>query len=149
MANAAAVRFVRGLKSGWGACAWWLKIVIVIVVYLFLRGIFNSLFPESEPVKIPQAAVANAPQVVQDDTEQIAVHSCQDVIIASATNKSSVDFKSFSYPPKFRKLPNGRLEVLMKFSAKNGFGAESTSLARCLFDSDARTLLDLEAADSR
>ncbi|MHA4870811.1 hypothetical protein ACXZ1M_24270 [Duganella sp. PWIR1] len=149
MANAEIVRVMRGLKSGWSASAWWLKIAIVIVVYLVIRAVFNSFTDSPEPAKLTQAAPASAPAVVKDDTEEVARHSCWDAIIARATNKSSVDFHSFSYPPRFRKLPNGRVEVLVKFSAKNGFGAESTSIARCLFESDGKTLIDLEATDSR
>jgi hypothetical protein len=43
----------------------------------------------------------------------------------------------------------GRVEVFVKFSAKDGFGAVNMSIARCIFESDGKTLLDLRATKSR
>jgi len=149
MVNPEIVRFMRGLRSAWSASAWWLKIAIVIVVYLVLRAIFNSIFPSAEPAPKIEEITQQPAVSTKPDYEDTARHSCWDAIIAAATNKSSVDFHSFSYPPKIRKLDNGKIEVFVKFSAKNGFGAESVSLARCLFEDDAKTLVDLQAIDSR
>lgn len=60
-----------------------------------------------------------------------------------------MDFHSFSYHPRIRKLPYYRVEVLVNFSAKNGLGAGSISIARCLFEADAKTVIDVDATDSR
>jgi hypothetical protein len=72
-----------------------------------------------------------------------------DAIEAAATNRSSLDFHSFSSPPVARKMADGRLEVFLKFSAKNSFGAESTSIARCILSGDGKALVELTAQDSR
>lgn len=90
---------------------------------------------------------SGAPSV--DPIETVARHACMDAIENAATNKSSVEFHSFTSPPVVRKIANGQLDVFIKFSAKNAFGSESTSIARCVLSGDGKSLVEFNVQDSR
>lgn len=81
--------------------------------------------------------------------EDDAMDACEGVILQQATNRSSVKFKSPLPRPRVTKMPNGQFVVYTKFRAKNGYGSESVSLARCAIASDATTVLDLATMDSQ
>lgn len=82
-------------------------------------------------------------------TENDAMDACESAVLQRATNRSSVKFKSPSPRPRITQTPNGQFVVYTKFLAKNAYGAESMSMARCAIASDAATVLDLATTDSR
>lgn len=127
----------------WNVSSWWLRVwgvaLIIIVAASLLQTTTNAFTMQS-----PQSASAGSGDSVNSD----ARHACWDAIESRATNKSSVDFHSFTAPPVVRKITEGRLDVFVKFSAKNAFGAESTSIARCILSGDGKTLIEFSAQDS-
>jgi len=124
-------------------------IIIVAVLLLKLTGAIYRAF-EPQPVAAPfLAQPVNKTQEPFSEIKTIAIHTCWDAILAGATNKSSVDFKSFTAPPAVKRLPDQSVEVFVKFSAKNGFGAGSNSIARCITSGDGGKLLEITAQDSR
>ena len=78
-----------------------------------------------------------------------AMDLCERAISRAATNRSSVRFKSPDPLPRVRQMIDGQYEVYTRFAAKNGFGSESISMARCVISSDSQTVVELTATDSR
>jgi hypothetical protein len=81
-------------------------------------------------------------------SKDAAQNLCMDTIENAATNRSSINYHSFTSPPVVRKITEGRLDVFVKFSAKNSFGSESTLIARCILAGDGKTLLEFNVHDS-
>lgn len=140
---------MKKILLAWRVSATWMRITFLIVLFLIGRAIVGGSSP-TPPAAV--AAIAPAPPAAIDPIEEIkdvAIHACRDAIIGSATNKSSVSFHSFSFPPQVRKLSDSAVMAVVKFSAKNGYGAESASIGRCVLSSDGSTVISLTSEDSR
>jgi hypothetical protein len=88
-------------------------------------------------------------RAASDKVENDAMDACESAVLQRATNRSSVKFKHPSPHPRITKMPDGQYVVYTRFLAKNAYGAESMSMARCAIASDAATVLDLATTDSR
>lgn len=153
---------MKAIALAWRVSKPWMRVTAIIIIALVLLNLVGAIYralqpqavlppavqrPAVQPPTVPRPAVPPTSQV--PDAEKTAIHTCWDAIEESATNRSSVEFHSFTSPPVVRKMTNGQLDVFVKFSAKNGFGSESTSIARCVVSADGATLVEITAQDSR
>jgi hypothetical protein len=122
-----------------------MRITAIFLMLLLINGLvalFNPTPPK--PVTLPVSA---APY--KKDPESIGLDTCQEGVYSIAQNPSSVSFFFFTSTPVFKKLYDGRMEVILKFSAKNAFNAESNYFAYCIVSSDGKTLLKINGLQTR
>ena len=160
---------MKAIALAWRVSKPWMRVTAIIIIALVLLNLVGAIYRALQPQAVlppavqrpavqpgyramqPQAVLPPAVQPTSQvqDAEKTATHTCWDAIEESATNRSSVEFHSFTSPPVVRRITNSQLEVFVKFSAKNGFGSESTSIARCVVSADGATLVEITAQDSR
>lgn len=112
--------------------------VVAILLPILVIGI--STLPATKPTA--QAVYVPDPLEIAKDNAKVA---CREAIYRLATNKSSVRFM----PDVFATKIDERIEVLHKFTSKNGYGSESASVSRCLTTLDGNTVAEIATADSR
>ena len=80
-----------------------------------------SLVGEEEGMPVEKVPVTErAP-----DTKQRAINNCWGAIERTATNPSSINFHSFTAPPNVEVMTDGRIQVFVKFTAKNAYGVDA------------------------
>lgn len=139
-------KYMNKLLFAWKVSTVWMRVTFFVLLYLIGMGIYDATRPSS-PAQVSVAAPV--PVNPLRELEQVARRACERGVVASATNKSSVDFHYFTFPPQIRKVDDDAVIVVVKFSAKNAFGAESNSLAKCILTSDGRNLKRIAFEDVR
>jgi len=136
---------MRAIALAWRISKPWMRvsaIIFLLIVGNGLLGIFMPATPE------PARAASTVPEH-KPDPKPSAINNCRGAIEGIAMNPSSVSYHSFTAPPNVREMPDGRLEVFLKFSAKNAYGSEAASIARCVMSGDGKTLSEITAQPSR
>ena len=95
-------------------------------------------------------ALASCAKSGASDTpvEAAARRTCMATIEGRATKPESIIYHENSQPVGHT-LPNGQLDVTIKFSAKNEIGMASTMSAKCVLSADGKTLAEIQVKDAR
>lgn len=125
-----------------------LRIAFACLVLVVLLVAASLLRPAAERPRAPAAERRQPTAPSAADVESDARETCRQAIRTSASIPSSVEFHSFTAPPKVDRMPDGRYSVFMKFSARNAFNAQDTMIARCVVESDGLTLQEITAQQS-
>lgn len=80
--------------------------------------------------------------------DAVARRTCMDTIEARATNPKSIAYAKDEQAVG-RSKPDGKLDVTVKFSAKNELGIASSLVASCVVSADGKTLADIQVKDGR
>lgn len=80
--------------------------------------------------------------------DAVARRTCMDTIEARATNPKSIAYAKDEQAVG-RSKPDGKLDVIIKFSAKNELGIASSLVASCVVSADGKTLADIQVKDGR
>jgi hypothetical protein len=137
----------RQVALAWKVSPWWLRVLGVVIVLMLIRSVFLLFAPAPLANSVGAATSNTAANDIPG--RQTAIDTCRSEIISRATNRSSVEFHSLSSPPAVSSLPDGGVLVFIKFSAKNGYGSQSTSIARCALHPGGTIVRDFSAEDSR
>lgn len=128
--------------------------MVVLLILLSLVSILVARFTgrfkdQPVPVHTPVTQAAMTEQANVNRINNDVMDLCESVVSQRATNRSSVKFLGNVSGQRVRQMADGRLEVNTRFSAKNGYGAESISTAKCITSQDGRKLTDISIEDSR
>ena len=77
-----------------------------------------------------------------------ARRTCMDTIESRAINKNSISYHSEDNKP-VNKASDGKLDMTLKFSAKNEQGMASNLIARCVVSADGKTLINIDVREGR
>ena len=80
-------------------------------------------------------------QEAANPLDAAARRTCMDTIESRATNRASLSYRDDE--PVGRTKPDGQLDVLIKFSAKNDIGIASHIIANCVVSADGKTLVSI------
>lgn len=139
---------MRVIALAWKVSTLWMRMVAVTAVFLVIYAL-ASMTSEEKAMPVAKVAVAERPDTRARDINKRAINNCWGAIEGISTNPSSVNFHSFTAPPSVEVMTNGRLQVFVKFSAKNAYGSESISIARCVMTADGSTLSEITTQASR
>jgi hypothetical protein len=133
------------MELAWKVSKPWMRVTAGLIVFLVLWVLASLVV---QPDKAPPLATVQATEQVPDPAER-AINNCRGAIEGIATNPSSISYHSFTAPPNAKAMTDGRLQVFVKFSARNAYGSESVSIARCVMSGDGSTLSEITTQDSR
>lgn len=94
-------------------------------------------------------AACGKAQAPANPVDEVARTTCKQTIEARATNPKSISYQSDDNKPVGHTNADGKLDVVIKFSAKNELGMASYLLATCRVSADGKTLVDIAVKDSR
>jgi hypothetical protein len=93
-------------------------------------------------------AACGKPAAPANPVDAVARRTCMDTIEARATNPKSLAWVGDDAPVG-RTRADGKLDVSIKFSAKNEINIASSLLASCVVSPDGKTLVEIQVKDRR
>lgn len=135
------------LRLAWKVSTPRLRLAVAFVLAVIALTIYGLLSRDESPLNVAPMQPAALDKTAL--AKQAALNLCRDRIEASAANRSSVDYHSFTAPPVIKQLPAGEWEVFVKFSAANAFNARYTFIARCTTTPEGTGLTGFDTQQSR